>query len=250
MKATLKTIRTKLREAIRAFLQIPPNYVGDNGCVRAAASFMTWNQVSGDYLEFGVWRGFSFATAWHEIQRQRGNHIRLGYDTPEYNEWKRSRPRFFAFDCFEGLPGGGAEARMVDYHPGSYLCSESEFRQNLTDRGVDLQDVVVVKGLYQDTCSPETRDRHALRKAAVVMIDCDLYSSTVPVLDFITPIVQQGTIIIFDDWFRFQANPDCGEQRACREWLVRNPHIQLVEFWRQCPQAVCFVVNIQDALNS
>ena len=245
MKQTLKKLRDNAREALRGFLQIPPNYIGDNGCVRAAASFATWNQVAGDYLEFGVWRGFSFATAWHEVQRQRQNHIRLGYDTPEYNAWKDIRPRFFAFDCFEGLPGGGNEARMVDYHEGSYLCSEGEFRQNLVDRGVDLGDVVVVKGFYEHTCTPETRAAQRLEKAAIVMIDCDLYSSTVPVLEFLTPIVQQGTILIFDDWFRFQGNPEQGEQRACREWLERNPHIQLVEFWRQCPQAVSFVVNLR-----
>ena len=77
------------------------------------------------------------------------------------------------------------------------------------------------------------------------MIDCDLYESTVPVLEFLTDLVGQGTILIFHDWFRFRASPNCGEQRACREWLERNPHLELVEFWREGPQTVSFVVNLK-----
>ena len=77
------------------------------------------------------------------------------------------------------------------------------------------------------------------------MIDCDLYESTVPVLDFLTDLVGQGTVLIFHDWFRFKGRPDCGEQRACREWLARNPQLELIEYWREGPQAVSFLVNLK-----
>lgn len=245
MIRSLQRAKQTVREKLRRFLQIPPNYIGDNGCIRAAASFVAWNQIPGDYLEFGVWRGYSFSIAWQEIHRQRQNHFRFGYESPEYLEWKRSNPRFFAFDCFEGLPGGTSEPRMVDYQAGSYSCSEREFRSNIESTGVRLDDVILVKGLYQNTCTAETRQKHGLSKAAIVMIDCDLYSSTVPVLEFLTPLVQQGTILIFDDWFRFQGSPNHGEQLACKEWLERNTQIELREFWRQGPQAVSFIVNLK-----
>jgi O-methyltransferase len=48
----------------------------------------------------------------------------------------------------------------------------------------------------------------------VIWVDCDLYESTVPVLDFITEYIQDGTVIIFDDWYSFRADPDRGEQKA------------------------------------
>lgn len=246
MKKMLKRARERIVHRIRTFLQIPPNYIGDNGCLRAAASFAAWNQLEGDYLEFGVWRGYSFVAAYHEILRQRENHRSFGDDTPEYVRWRNRRPRFFAFDSFAGIPAGEAE-RMVDYRPGAYACSEEEFLRNLSDQGVDLADVITVKGLYADTCTPDTAAKHRLEAAAVVMIDCDLYESTVPVLDFLTPLVRQGTILVFDDWFRFKGSPDSGEQRACREWLARNPHLELIEFWRQGPQAVAFLVNFRKA---
>jgi hypothetical protein len=230
---------------VRRWLEIPPNYVGDNGGIRAAATFIAANQVEGDYLEFGVWRGYSFVTAYHSVLSARDDHYGLGLTTPEYLAWKRQRPRFFAFDSFEGLPGGEGIERMVDYAPGAYAFAEEGFRTNLRDQGVDLGDVVTVKGFYDQTCTPETKARLGITKAALVMIDCDLYESTVPVLDFLTDIVQQGTIIVFDDWFRFKGSPNHGEQRACREWLARNPRLELVEFWKQGPQAVSFLVNVR-----
>lgn len=245
VKLFLKAQREKIKQAIRRFLDIPPNYIGDNGCIRAAAIYAATNQIEGDYIEFGVWRGYSFVPAVQEILRNRQAHIKLGYSGSQYDNWKNTAPRFFAFDSFEGLPGGESENRMVDYHQGSYYCSEKDFLQNLTDRGVDLTDVVTVKGFYDQTCTPETKRKHNITKAAIVMIDCDLYESTIPVLDFLTDIVQQGTIIIFDDWFRFQGSPNHGEQRACKEWLERNPQFELIEFWRQGPQAVSFLVNFR-----
>jgi len=225
---------------------IPPNYVGDNGCIRAGASFIAANQIEGDYLEFGVWRGYSFVPAFHSVTQSRLDHFQLGYASDKYNSWKNSPPHFYAFDSFEGLPGGNDAERMVDYDEGSYACSEEDFLQNLSDRNVDLSQVTTLKGFYDETCNNATIQKHNIKKAAMVMIDCDLYESSVPVLNFLTDIVQQGTVIIFDDWFRYKGNPNYGEQRACKEWLKRNPQFELIEFWRQGPQAISFVVNMKD----
>lgn len=206
---------------------------------------MAWNQVAGDYLEFGVWHGHSFATAYTHMMKERDNHMRLGYSGADYDDWKRARPRFFAFDSFAGLPDLPGAERMVDYAPGAYECSREDFERNVVRQGVLERDMVVVEGLFSDTCTSETKKRHSLSRVSMAMIDCDLYESTVPVLDFLTDLVQQGTILVFDDWFRFKGHRGSGEQRACQEWLARNPHIELVEFWRQGPQAVSFLVNLR-----
>jgi len=230
----LKLIIKKLLEIgrirIRKFLNIPPNYVGDNGCIRAAASFVARNQIGGDYLEFGVWRGYSFVVVYHAINQQRNIVIKNDYQDTEFVKWKSNTPRFFAFDSFQGLPGGDNINRMADYQEGSYSCSENDFLKNIEDQEVDTRTVQTVKGFYDSTCNEDTKKKYNITKAAIVMIDCDLYESTVFVLNFLSDIVQQGTILIFDDWFRFQGNPNAGEQRACREWLDKNPHIELIEF--------------------
>ena len=222
--------------------------IGPYGCINTAASFVTWNQVEGDYLEFGVYQGESFAAAYDALNRYRREHAGAQSaavkSSAEYRAWQQKPPRFFAFDSFEGLPPA-QEEKPVDYHPGAYGCSEAEFKTNIEKAGVDLSRVVTVPGFYDRSLHAETRRRLGIERAAVVMIDCDLYESTVPVLDFLTDLVGQGTVLIFHDWFRFKGRPDCGEQRACREWLARNPHLELIDHWRQGPQAVSFIVNLK-----
>lgn len=220
-------------------------FIGPTGCIETAASFAAWNQVEGDYLEFGVYKGESFAAAFRAMNAARRPFSSTPNDPPEYAHWRANPPRFFAFDSFEGLPPGPAE-RHVDYGVGAYACSEGQFLDNLKREGVDLSRVVTIPGYYDKTLTPELKSRYGLEKAAVVMIDCDLYESTVPVLDFLTDIVDQGTVLIFQDWFRFKGRPGSGEQRACREWLARNPHLELIEYWREGPQAVSFIVNLKE----
>ena len=247
----LNKILDPLRQSVRRFLQLPDqekSYVGRHGCLKTAAQFITWNQVPGDYLEFGVFQGESFAAAYHSITGLREKHGTRGFlggsNSPEYQKWHSERPRFIAFDSFEGLPDV-ENHRHVDYKAGSYCCAEDDFRRNIQNRKVDMKDVIIVKGFYDKTLNEVTRKKYSLTKASMVMIDCDLYESTVPVLNFLTDIVQQGTILIFDDWFRFKGNPRLGEQGAFNEWVKRNPHLELIEYWREGPQAVSFLVNFR-----
>ena len=241
MRAVLRPLR---RLARKVLFSEGETYTGEHGCIHTGASFVTWNQVEGDYLEFGVYRGESVVAAYRALDTNRREHTTSEFDSAEYKRWRDNPPRFFAFDSFEGLPTGAAE-RQVDYFAGAYGCSEAEFKANVARAGVDLARVVTVPGFYDRSLTPDIKRKHGLTKAALVMIDCDLYESTVPVLEFLTDLVGQGTVLIFHDWFRFKGRPDCGEQRACREWLARNPQLELIEYWREGPQAVSFLVNLK-----
>ena len=235
-----------LQLAARRFLVLPGDkpYAGEHSCLHNAAAFAAWNQIEGDYLEFGVYQGESFATAYRAIHTERRRRACFLDNSLGYPQGLQSGVRWFAFDSFSGLPGGPGP-RHADYAPGAYACTQDEFTLNIVKLGVDLKDVVVVPGFYDKTLNSQTKEKHGLQRAAIVMIDCDLYESTVPVLEFVTDLVDQGTILIFHDWFRFRGSPRCGEQRACREWLERNPHLELVEFWREGPQSVSFLVNLR-----
>lgn len=177
------------------------------------------HSVEGDYLEFGVSVGRTFVAAWEHAQRA-----------------GLADMRFFAFDSFQGLPEArGVDAagfQHADFGPGSYACSAEEFRAILRARRIDLTRVTLVPGWYADVLTPATAAGLPLKKAAVVWIDCDFYESTVTVLDFVTPYVQEGTLLVFDDWFCFRGDPERGEQRAFREWLERNPTIRATELLR------------------
>jgi predicted O-methyltransferase YrrM len=83
----------------------------------------------------------------------------------------------------------------------------------------------------------ELKQRLLPRKAAVVYIDCDLYLSTVPVLRFIEDFLQPGTVIVFDDWNCFLADPNRGERRAWREFRAASPELQFEPFVSKGMQA-------------
>ncbi len=180
------------------------------------ADYLVNAELPGDYMEFGVFMGTTFAYTAKIM-------------APLFKDM-----RFLAFDSFQGLPkptGIDAEDGFCSgFHEGQFACSMEEFSENLAKEGVDLQRVKLIKGWFDESLNDETRVRHDIRKAAAIWIDCDLYESTVPILDFITPLLSVGTVILFDDWRCFRNLPHYGQQRACREWLSANPKLKLNDF--------------------
>src|SRR5690606_7604139 len=93
--------------------------------------------------------------------------------------------------------------------------------------GIDWERTFLVPGYYNESLTPELIAKHRLRRVGDALIDCDLYSSTVTVLDFLRPLIGDKTILIMDDWNCFDARDDRGQRRAMREFLEREPHLRL-----------------------
>ncbi len=176
-------------------------------------SLKHWKLDQGDYLEFGVYKGKAFIKAYKLAQKLGLNHM-----------------NFYAFDSFLGLPAVGDEESNRLKEQDCY-CSENEFRKNLQEKGVNTDKVFIIPGFYDDSLTIELKNQLNIKRAAIVWVDCDIYKSTVPVLDFITDYVTTGSFIAFDDWFLFGADPHAGEIRAVREWLEKNKQITL-EYYR------------------
>ena len=191
--------------------------------------FVSSSHLDGDYLEFGVYEGFSFASAFHFAQRQGLEEM-----------------KFFAFDSFQGLPKiTGLDAQGGhNFRQGQYSCSVDRFRKSLVAKGVDLNEVTIVPGWYQDVLNHQTKRNLTLSSAAVIYIDCDLYASTVSVLNFASDYIQDGTVIIFDDWCSFKGNPNRGEQRAFTEWLSQHKSIQAVPYSRFGHHGNSFILSL------
>jgi hypothetical protein len=75
------------------------------------------------------------------------------------------------------------------------------------------------------------------------MIDCDLYSSTVEVLNFLGELIGERTVLIMDDWNCFGADDDRGQRRAMREFLETQPHLRLEPLVSYGPNSQSFVVR-------
>jgi hypothetical protein len=80
----------------------------------------------------------------------------------------------------------------------------------------NTSNIELVEGWFSDTL-PEYRER--IRKIAFIRIDCDLYQSTVDVLDFAFGRLVNGAILYFDDWTHDHRT---GETRAFFEFAEKN----------------------------
>ena len=166
-----------------------------------AFSTISTQSTPGDYLEFGVYRGSSFVTAYYSAK-----------------SFAMSDMRFFAFDSFEGLPHGEGH-----HKEGQHSCDEHLFQSIISKAGVPLSRSVIVKGFYDETLTTATVDEHNISKVAMAYIDCNLYTSTKTALNFIAPFISPGSIIIFDDWHVFgRDNDDFGEAKAFQEWDLKD----------------------------
>lgn len=163
--------------------------------------------LEGDYLEFGVFRGY---TLWYAQQVMN----RLG---------NRSM-RFFGFDSFEGFPEvKGIDDYKGDYARGQFTVGLGRVQEMLSAHGIDWQRTVLVPGFFDKTLTEETKRQHALRAAAVILFDCVLYESTRIAWPFVRGLLQDGSILVFDDWNAFDGRADRGERRAFGEFLEAHP---------------------------
>lgn len=172
----------------------------------------------GDYYEFGLYRGYSF---WYAQQAA----DRCGLKSM----------RFFGFDSFQGLPVVDSIDRDHGiFFSGDYACTRRSVEALLTDHGFDWTRARLVEGFFDQSLQPELALLLGMKPAAVVLIDCDLYQSTVPVLAFMADQLQNGTIVLFDDWSCFKESADAGEPRAFREFLQAHPEWHAEE-WMEFP---------------
>ena len=244
MKQIIKRILHPVRELAAKFVNI--NY--SNTIIYKGANLIAAEKVDGDYLEFGVFAGSSFIRSHQIIKDVFRQHQRLHEGRTEEDAMAIRRNwesmRFFAFDSFQGLPKlEGIDKQTSDFARGKYTYAERNFRNNLIKADVALDKVIIVPGWFNETCTEETINKYAMKKASIIHVDCDLYTSAKTVLEFIEPLLTDGTVIIFDDWYTFRGNPNLGEQRAFNEWKATMTDWIFSEYQKEGPARNSFIAS-------
>ena len=167
--------------------------------------------TSGSYLEFGVMTGNSFNFAMlvsKKIEKVFG----------------KMDCEFIGFDSFQGF----GEITKNDQHPfyndETFSVSEKKVLSNIKKNSKN-QKYRIVKGFFKDTLENKTTIDYKIDKARVILIDCDLQEPARLALEFVRPSIQEGTVIIFDDYNYFKGNRKKGEYAAFKEFKDNYPEI-------------------------
>jgi hypothetical protein len=198
-----------------------------------AFSALRFNGIPGDYAEFGCCGANTFCMA-YKIATKSQIHGSVG---PIH---------FWAFDSFQGFPASSANA---DEHPawkeGIMSISVDHFHRICRLRGVPKSAYTVVPGFYNETLTKP--EGPWPEKIGLAYIDCDMYSSTKDVLQFLMPRLQHGMIIAFDDYYCYSSSQISGERCAASEMFDKNPTWRLYPFIHFGWHGMSFIVEHKNA---
>ncbi|MFL5950843.1 MAG: TylF/MycF/NovP-related O-methyltransferase [Gaiellaceae bacterium] len=160
---------------------------------------LRFNGIGGDYAEFGSHGGNTFALAYGEARRH-GHQAHL-----------------WAFDSFSGLPAPrGDEDAHPEWQEGKMATGVEEFHAICAANGIPRDAYTVVPGNYEQTLPTQRQPA----EIALAYVDCDLYSSTASVLEFLAPRLKHGMIVAFDDYYCWSDTQPSGERRALLDFMV------------------------------
>ena len=146
------------------------------------------NQVEGDYLEFGVFKGARMTQAYETAvflneSVNKANKAKDPY-LHKISAKNLESMRFIGFDSFEGLPKAGAldvaKGQEEWLGQGGFSAGLEEVRSLLPKKGLADGRIKLVKGWFNETCTDATKRELELKSASIVYIDSDYYESAVP----------------------------------------------------------------------
>lgn len=173
------------------------------------------SMAPGYYMEFGVLNGECMIDA--------------------YRQFRGLFSHYYGFDSFEGLPelstdDQDAAVLTPSFHKGNFASMQMELVKQsiLSCSRMSADELTLVPGFFNESLPKFSKETLAQQgNPLVIYIDCDLYSSTVDVLQFIDSFVTTGTWVLFDDYWCYRGSPQAGEQKAIREWMEDSNRVGL-----------------------
>jgi hypothetical protein len=182
----------------------------------------------GAIVEFGVYQGGGLVTMARSADKYLGE-----------------VPPLYGFDTFAGMPSSDQplEHWLADtWAPGTFADTSLEgVRATLAAQGVEA---TLVPGRFADL---KPLSGYGIDKVRLAHIDADIYEGYRDALALVTPHLQVGSVLIFDesvpatDW-SMQSVREHG-QRAVREWEAASGlNLHLVRF--EWTVALCVIVDL------
>lgn len=144
--------------------------------------------VPGHIIEFGTWKGYSTRVIRDELWRSK-----------LWDRRQRSK-RIYACDSFEGLPESYEHLRA-----GTFATPVPR-----------LKGIRIVEGFFEDSLTPKLAAE--VKRVSLVHLDADLESATTHALNWVTPLLTDGSLLLFDEFF----GEDPAEYRSLLAWSEKT----------------------------
>ncbi|GAB2985607.1 hypothetical protein GCM10027049_25600 [Mucilaginibacter puniceus] len=175
-----------------------------------AVKYLAANNIEGDFVECGVWRGGSTMAAIDTLLKagKTDREIYL-YDTYEGMSEPTEHDKVFTGTAADELMNTTAKE-----DPTSVWCYSAidEVQKNVGSLNYPAAKVHYVKGKVEDTI-PQTIPQ----KIALLRLDTDWYESTAHELKHLYPLLVPGGVIIIDDYGHWE-----GARKAVDEYIADN----------------------------
>ena len=206
----IQNLFSSLIALIHPFLE---NTLSKYTAIKKAMFLNYTDNTSGDYLEFGVFTGSSFNFAM-KIDKKMQRTFKRKIDT-----------NFIGFDSFDGF----GDIKPIDENPSFkstfFKVNKKKVIKNI-EKNSKNQKFRLIDGFYQQTIKNKDANDYKINKSRIIMVDCDLKESTTLALNFAKPTLQEGTIIIFDDFNYYKGNKNKVEYGAFDDFKSKNPNIE------------------------
>jgi len=179
------------------------------------------------YFEFGCHSGRTFSSALNGAKYLKMNNC-----------------EFFAFDSFKGLPETNENNDGI-FKTGDFITSKKDFIKIVKKKtNLKIGNYHLIEGFYSSSLTEDLQSR--MPKIGLLHVDVDLYSSTKDLLKFVKPLLVNGSVILFDDWYCFKPNTtdSRGEQKAVQEFLEINKNLKFIPWKTYSTFGQSFFVNI------
>jgi len=165
-----------------------------------------------------------------------------------YNLYKSNKIKsdFFGFDAFLGLP----EEKLDKHSP--WRTGQFSEKGKIHPSISAISEINIVNGWFSDTLNESSLTRFGDKKIGIVHIDCDIYSSTVEVLDFIVnnDLLCDGSILVYDDWGAYRASGlseeyeyKVAEARAHKE-MVEKYNLTFEMVHKEIIDPKCYIMTV------
>jgi hypothetical protein len=169
-----------------------------------ACEYVVQNQIEGDFVECGVWKGGSSMLA-----------------ALTFNKFQNKTRNLYLYDTYEGMSEPtekdisvtnidvSKEWSMLKKSNSNILCISTleEVEQNIFKTNYPKSQIKLIKGKVEDTIPGQVPS-----KISILRLDTDWYESTYHELKHLYPLLSENGVLIIDDYGHWKGAREAVDQ--------------------------------------